>query len=210
MIVVAGGVSRAPIRDRAWLVCEQIPDRGTAAVFVDGTLDLIGRGGRALQKPVRKAGRVFISGQISQRVRAASAGDAGHSERRPAQGFGELAPGQFQERHRFKGSASRARLQGSASGARLHVFGIEANMRQNRAHSSRLTLMLVELTCYEVRRTRANGVNPSTSTPEDRTDSLALAQKSAHPTCALLCFDRIHCCGVVVAGLAGHAGARAD
>src|ERR1700738_4477395 len=65
--------------------------------------------------------------------------------------------------------------------------------------------MLVELTCYEVRRSRANGVNTYLlSTPEDRTDSLA------HATGALLCFDRFNCCRVVVAGLAGHPGACAD
>ena len=57
VIMVGRGVAVAVIGDGAARVGEAVPDRRAAAVFVDGALDLIGRGRRAPQKAVRKTGR---------------------------------------------------------------------------------------------------------------------------------------------------------
>src|SRR5690349_10901996 len=45
MIVVAGYVAAAPVLDRARGVRERVPDARLAAVFGDGSLDLVGGGG---------------------------------------------------------------------------------------------------------------------------------------------------------------------
>src|SRR4051794_22822326 len=97
MIVVAGDVSRALVRNRARLAREGVPDRRAAAVRVDGAFDLIGGRGGAPLKAAGKAGwgASVFPGHTGLRVGPASGNYVGDSERRPAHHFGELAPGHF-------------------------------------------------------------------------------------------------------------------
>src|SRR6516164_3649807 len=54
MIVIVGTIGVGLVADLARRVAEDVPDRGTAAVLVDGPFDLIGRGRGAPDEPVRK------------------------------------------------------------------------------------------------------------------------------------------------------------
>jgi len=52
VVVVARHVARVAASDLAGGPAERVPDRGTAAVFVDGPLDLVGGGGGAPEEPL--------------------------------------------------------------------------------------------------------------------------------------------------------------
>ena len=65
MVVVVGAVAGRLVLDLARRVRKSVPDRAAAAVFIDGALDLIGRGGGAPHKTFGKAGRgVRIGGRL--------------------------------------------------------------------------------------------------------------------------------------------------
>src|SRR5258708_4732078 len=57
MIVIIGAVRVAVIGDLAGRVGERIPDRASAAVLVDGALDLVRGSGGAPKKALRESGR---------------------------------------------------------------------------------------------------------------------------------------------------------
>ena len=119
MIMVGRGISVAVIGDRSGRVREAVPDRRTAAAFVYGSLDLIGRGRRAPQKIVRKTGRGCSISCSAIRVRLGQSGPGRqhrHAKRRPACNPAKLAPGKSLEWHHFTRRA-----------------GI--NFEQNKAHS---------------------------------------------------------------------------
>ena len=57
VVMFVGAVSAGAVLDLAGRVRERIPDRAAAAVFIDGALDLVGRGGGAPHKIFREAPR---------------------------------------------------------------------------------------------------------------------------------------------------------
>jgi hypothetical protein len=68
MIVIVGAVAVAVDRSILPGVCaKRVPDRAAAAVFVDGALDLIGRGGGAPHKAFRETGRGVPVGRLCLR-----------------------------------------------------------------------------------------------------------------------------------------------
>src|SRR5438552_2597149 len=56
MVVLVGAVAGRLVLDLARRVRKSVPDRASAAVFIDGALDLIGRRGGAPRKTFGKAG----------------------------------------------------------------------------------------------------------------------------------------------------------
>src|SRR5882757_9283434 len=57
VVMLVGAVPGRTVLDLARRVRECVPDRAAAAVFIDGALDLIGRGGGAPREVFWKAGR---------------------------------------------------------------------------------------------------------------------------------------------------------
>ena len=118
-IMVGRGIPIAVIGYGPGRVRETVPDRWAAAIFVHGSLDLIGRGRRAPQKIVRKTGRGCSTSCSAVRVRLGQSGPGRqhrHAKGRPACNPAKLAPGKSLEWHHFTRRA-----------------GI--NFEQNKAHS---------------------------------------------------------------------------
>src|SRR5436305_10995738 len=97
MVVIVGAIPGRLVLDLARRVRKNVPDRAAAAVFIDGALDLIGRGGDTPRKTFGKSGgsvRIggrfrLVIGRMRRRRR--------HSERSKACEFAKLPTREFSE-----------------------------------------------------------------------------------------------------------------
>ena len=101
MVMLVGAVAGGVVLDLARRVRESVPDRAAAAVFIDGALDLIGRGGGAPQEVLResspgRAGRRPAFASVFGCIRRCRR----HSERGKARKLCKLPAREFSE-HRF-------------------------------------------------------------------------------------------------------------